>query len=161
MFSFMRFRHLLLAVCLAGATAITAPVARAADASLMVHDAWVQFVPGAKAGAAYFMLMNHGGKPWQLTGAECDSFEKAELHVSRITNGVATMSPVAQVDLQPMKSVKFEPGGLHVMLIGPKGELNDGATVEMRLVFSDGTKLPVKATLKKAGGSGGHSDHKH
>lgn len=161
MLSFTKFRHLALAAVFAGAAVIAAPAAEAADNSLMVHNAWVQFVPGSKVAAAYFSLMNHSNQARQLTGAECDSFEKAELHVSRVANGVATMAPVAQVDLPPMKTVKFEQGGLHVMLIGPKGQLADGGTVEIRLVFSDNSKLPVTATIKKAGAGGDHSGHKH
>ena len=139
--------------------ALAAPSAQAAEDGLMVHDAWIQAVPAAKTpAAAYFTIMNSGKSSRQLVAAECDSFEKAELHVSRVTNGIATMEHVAQVDVPTKGSVKFAPGGLHVMLIGAKVPLAEGAKVDMRLVFADGTRLPVTAVVKTGGGaSKGHS----
>lgn len=144
--------------------ALTAGSALAAEEGLTVHDAWIQAVPAAKTpAAAYFTIMNSGSASRQLVAAESDSFEKAMLHVSRVTNGIATMEHVAQVDVPAKGSVKFAPGGLHVMLIGPKAPLAAGAKVNLRLVFADGTKLPVTAVVKAVGGGAhmGHMDHTH
>lgn len=160
MMSGMRIRQLMLAVAGLCAVLFGAPAVHAADNGMMIHDAWVQFVPGTKATAAYFSLMNHGNKSQELVGAECDAFEKAELHTTSIHDGVATMAPLAQVEVAAMKTVKFAPGGMHVMLIGPKGSLKDGDKVELRLVFGDGSKVSAMATLKQAG-TADHSEHKH
>lgn len=155
-----KLRQLMLAVAGMCAVLFGAAAVRAAGSGVMIHDAWVQFVPGTKATAAYFSLMNHGNKTQELVGAECDAFEKAELHTTNIHDGVATMAPLAQVEVAGMKTVTFAPGGMHVMLIGPKGDLKDGEKVELRLVFRDGSKVSAMATLKKAGAAD-HSGHKH
>lgn len=152
------FFRLLAAGVFVALAALTGTAAQAADDGLMVHDAWVQAVPAAKTpSAAYFDIMNSGKATRQLVAVESDGFEKVELHVSRVNNGVATMEHVAQVDVPAGKTVKFAPGGLHVMLTGPKAPLADGAKVDLRLVFADGAKLPVTAVIKAAGGaSKGH-----
>ncbi len=125
----------------------------------MVRDAWIQAVPAAKTpAAAYFTIMNTSSDARQFVAAECDDFEKTALHVSRVSNGVATMQHVAQAHVPAKGSVKFAPGGLHVMLIGPKAPLTEGAKVKLRLVFADGTKLPVTAVVKAVGG-GAHERH--
>lgn len=146
MWSSMGIRRAAVACVIAVSTLFAASIAKAED--LKVEGAWVQFVPNAKTLAAYFTLAN-ASEARQLIAAECADFEKTELHITRVNNGIATMETVAQLDIPAKGKVAFEPGGLHVMLIGPKGALADGGKVDVTLVFNDGTKLPMTAVLKK------------
>jgi periplasmic copper chaperone A len=152
MWSSMGMSRTAIACVMAMSALFAASIAKADD--LKVENAWVQFVPNAKTLAAYFTLTN-AGEARQLIGAECAGFEKTELHVTRVNNGVATMETVAQLDVPTKGKVSFAPGGLHVMLIGPKAALAEGGNVDVTLVFNDGTKLPMTAVLKK--GAKGHA----
>lgn len=129
--------------------------AQAADNNIKVEDAWIPMAaPSIKVHAGYFTIKNGGDTAQELVAAECDSYEKAELHISRVTDGVATMDHVAQVAIPAHGDVKFAPGSLHVMLVGAKAPLAEGAKVELRLVFADGSKVPVSAVVKKGGDAG-------
>jgi hypothetical protein len=133
-----------------------------AQETLELTEAWIRLAPpSARMHAGYFKLANGGKDARHLVGAESPQYEKVELHASRITGGVATMEPVAQVEVLPGRSVSFAPGGLHLMLIGPKAPQKAGGSVPLTLSFSDGSKISVSAIVKRDGSGGGHHHHGH
>jgi len=103
--------------------------------------------------AAYFTVSNGGDKPATLAAVSIDAAESAEMHET--TGG--TMAPLKSLDIKGGESVKFEPGGKHVMAFGIKPDLSPGSTVEITLTFADGDKLSAPLKLD-APGSGG-MDH--
>ncbi|MGE3627831.1 MAG: copper chaperone PCu(A)C [Hyphomicrobiales bacterium] len=156
----------LLTAAILGACIMMAPAARAGG--LEVRDAWIGLAPPVmKVHAGYFTVINSGGAERHLVGVESSAYGNAMLHVSREVNGVATMEHVHRVTLSPGKTVTFAPGGLHVMLMGPKQTQVEGASVPIMLVFEDGEKVPATATVRRsaagAGGMdhGGHAAHQH
>jgi len=129
-----------------------------AQERLELTDAWIRLAPpSAHHHAGYLTLVNGGKDARQLVGAASPDYAKVELHASRVSGGIATMEPVAQVEIAAGQSVKFAPGGLHLMLIGPKAPQKEGASVAFTLSFADGSTLAGKATVKRDGGGG----HKH
>lgn len=70
------------------------------------------------------------------------------IHETTMQNGVSRMRPHESLVIAPGKTVKFEPGGLHVMLHGLTQALAPGKTVPLRLRLSDGTSLEVVATVR-------------
>jgi copper(I)-binding protein len=137
-----------------------------AEGGIRVSDAWVRAAPSVvQVHAAYLTISNHGSNTRQLVGVESRDYAKVELHASQVTNGVATMAPVAQVEIAAEQAVRFAPGGLHLMLIGPKTAPPPGGEVSLTLVFDDGTRLPVSASVRQdaAGpvkGRQGHGQHR-
>ncbi|MGI9386779.1 MAG: copper chaperone PCu(A)C [Methyloligellaceae bacterium] len=122
-----------------------------AEDGLKISKPWVRLAPpNMKAHAAYFTLENTTGSNRFLVSVESGSYDRAELHMSRMTDGIATMSRVEQVDLAPRTSAAFEPSGLHVMLIGPKSPQVEGAKVPLMLLFRNGEKVSVDAIVKKS-----------
>ncbi|MCS7002363.1 MAG: copper chaperone PCu(A)C, partial [Dehalococcoidia bacterium] len=79
--------------------------------------------------AAYFVIRNTGQQPDTLVSARADIANVTELHVTTITNNVARMQMVPQIEVPAGATVEFRPQGNHVMLIGVKGELKVGQTV--------------------------------
>ena len=129
-----------------------------ASSSITVADAWIRSAPpGMTVHAGYLTLNNPAASEISLTGASSASYEKVELHLSKVVDGIATMEKIAQVDIPAGKSVSFKPGGLHLMLIKPKGEMALGQKVPLELSFSDGSSLTVELEVKK----GGMPDMKH
>jgi hypothetical protein len=110
--------------------------------------------------AGYFTIMNHSGKSTQIVGASSDKFEKVELHKSVQEGGVAKMVAQASVKVDKHATVKFQPGGLHLMLINPKAQLKAGDEVNITLKLKKGDDLKMTAVVKK-GGSGQEHKHEH
>lgn len=130
--------------------------------NVKISDAWIRFAPPTvKAHAGYFQLDNAGAKERVIVGAQSPAYERVELHVSKVNDGIATMQKLEQVRVEPGKSLMFEPGGLHLMLIGPKEKQKEGESVSATLIFEDGSKVALTAIVKKSGMSHGKMKHGH
>lgn len=136
---------------------VMAPDISAESGSVEVTDAWIRLAPpGVKVHAGYLTVSNAGAEERFLVAVESPAFSKAEMHISREKNGVATMEHLAQVTIPSGKSVTFAPGGLHVMLTGPKGNPAEGAAVPLTLVFRNGDRIVTRAVIRKRAGMDGH-----
>jgi len=133
----------------------------AADAHLMIMDPWIREAPpNSKMLAGYFTIMNHSGKSAEIVGASSDKFEKIELHKTVHEGGVAKMKAQSSVEVGKHATVKFQPGGLHLMLINPKAQLKAGDKVDINLKFKKGGDLKMTAVVKKGSAKQEHS-HEH
>jgi copper(I)-binding protein len=113
-----------------------------------VDAAWVRAAPpGADMLACYMTLHNDGRVPAVFRSAQSDAFGSVELHRTSVANGVSSMRPAGDQPIPPRGSLRFEPGGLHLMLMQPKRALKVGDAVRFRLHFADGTALDVVAMV--------------
>lgn len=113
--------------------------------------AWVRLgaVPGRPA-AAYLNI--HGGEtPATLIAITTDVAVKAELHQSMRRGTMASMMPLAKVEIPAEGVVKFEPGGRHVMFFDMNPGIKPGSTITLTLTFSDGTRILQDAGVIGAG----------
>jgi periplasmic copper chaperone A len=62
------------------------------------------------------------------------------------------MSDVASVDVAAGATVKFAPGGYHLMCMKPGPTLQIGAKVPVTLDFGDGTKVVADFAVRNAAG---------
>lgn len=125
-------------------------VARADGDKAKIMDPWVRSAPPAmKMHAAYFVLMNPTGKPVDLVGADSPQYAMAELHLSKVEGGVATMVKQDQISIPANGTLAFAPGGFHVMLMHPRKPIRTGDTVDITLTFADGSSIAVKAPVRK------------
>lgn len=132
----------------------------AADRELMIHDPWVREAPpNAKVLAGYMSIMNHAKQSATLVGASSPQFEKVELHRTMTEKGMAKMVAQDSIEIPGGKTVNFEPGGLHIMLINPVKPLKVGDKVELTLKFREGGTMKVSAIVKK--GNGHAEEHHH
>lgn len=157
----MSLRTTLRTVIAAFALLALPQAALAAPDGLKVSDAWVRFAPPVlKTHGGYFTLTNSGAEPQELIAATSTAYDRVELHESRVANGVATMQRLESIEVPAGGKVEFMPGGLHLMLIGPKAPLAEGASVPLTLSFRSGAEIAVEAkVLAKAPGAGGAADH--
>ena len=127
---------------------------------LEVTGGWVRHAPAsAQNHAGYLTLANAGATAQTLVAVESPAYAKVELHLSHVRGGIATMEPVAQVEIAPGQTVSFAPGGLHLMLIGPKAPMKLGSSVDLTLSFGDGSRLAARAVVRKDAASGHHHGH--
>jgi len=110
-----------------------------------VTHGWVRLPPvQGHPAAAYFEL--HGGPADEtLIDVASPVALRAEMHQSMSVNGMETMAPLKQVAVPAGKTVKFEPGGRHVMLFGLEQSVKPGGTVGLHFVFADGKRLDYDA----------------
>jgi len=125
---------------------------RAQTPAVVAQDAWVrQPAAGRDVTAAYLVVENHGPAARAIVGASSDAAATLELHEMKIENGMMRMSPVDRIDVPAGGRAELKPGGFHIMIFGVKKPLEPGTTLPITLKLDDGSTLPVRATVRKAG----------
>ena len=139
----------------------TVSVALAGEA-ISVHAPWVREAPPNVPMAGYLELSNDSDQSRALVAATADGFANTMIHRTEFSDGQASMVHVDKVELAPNTRVRFEPGGLHIMLMRPQRRLSAGDVVMIRLEFDDGTFLDVAFPVRKAKDMpSGHSGDSH
>lgn len=125
-----------------------------AEPALTVREAWIPDAPPtSRVRAAYMELSNAGPGPVVVVGGSSPDFDAVEMHRTVQTGEGFRMAPQAELRLEPGEVLELAPGGLHLMLIGPRRELAAGDTVELALRLSEGD--PVRASLEVRGPASG------
>jgi hypothetical protein len=137
--------------------------AAAGEGPLAARDPWVaEAPPGATVMAAYLGLENQTDTDQVLVGVRSPAFESVEVHRSEVREGVARMVAVERLTIAPGATVRFEPGGYHLMLIAPRAPLRAGDRVSLTLVVEGGAEVPVSAIVRPLQPvAGEHSHHHH
>ena len=136
-------------LALAISTLLAAPPGWAAG--LTVTDAWSRSTPpGVSVGVAYFTLKNDTGKSDRLLKISSPVAEKVQVHRTEVLDGIARMREVAVLHVEAGETVKFEPNGMHLMLMGLKKPLVEGQAFELNLVFEVAGKRQVKVVVRKS-----------
>ncbi len=116
-----------------------------------VEGAWIREAPPvAKVMAGYLTIRNPAAEAVVLEGAESPLFDRIEIHRTGMKGGMASMERQQGVTIPARGQVKFVPGGLHLMLMGPKKPLVAGSTATITLRFKGGHTLPVQFTVRAA-----------
>jgi periplasmic copper chaperone A len=126
--------------------------ASAFAAPVTVSDGWFRALPANLPSGGYFTLHNGGTTPVTLTGASSPACGTLMLHVSETTNGMAAMKDVVSIPVAPGATLKFAPGGYHLMCMNPTPAMNPGATVPVTLQLAGGKTLVAPFAVKNAKG---------
>jgi copper(I)-binding protein len=137
----------LAALTLLASLAVASPLG-AQPPALVVQNAWVRATPGAQVAAAYLTLRNMGSSPVTVTGVKSPVAGYAMIHETTVQGGQSKMRPHEQLIVAPGTTVKFEPGGLHVMLHDLKQPLTVGQTVPLVITLAGGGTLQVTAAVR-------------
>ena len=124
----------------------------ASAAAVQVSDAWIRWLPANLPAAGYFTLRNTSAKEVSLTGAQSSACGMLMLHRSTESGGMGSMQDVTSVAVPAGGTVKFAPGGYHLMCMDPAPAIAPGATVSVTLSFSDGSKSQTRFAVKNAQG---------
>ncbi|TKD13871.1 copper chaperone PCu(A)C [Rhodobacter capsulatus] len=131
-----------------------------AGALTIIHPAIPAVMSGAQAAAGYFTIVNAGDSADRLTAVEVDFATMAMLHASETdAGGVTRMVDVAAVEVPAGATVKFAPGGLHVMFMGLSAPIAEGVLLPGTLVFDHAGKVPVEFMVTTAGKAPDMSGH--
>lgn len=133
----------------------------AGEAPVSIHDPWIREAPpGVPALAGYLAIENVANTPVVLRGASSPAFDSIMLHRTETEGGMARMTHESQIEIAPLATVQFAPGGYHLMLMGPKQPLKAGDQVEITLEFDGGLAVPASFAVRK-GETEEATEHNH
>jgi copper(I)-binding protein len=159
--------------CVALLSAVVAAPARAEEVrvgDLAITQAWSRATPGgARIAGGYLTVANKGSAADRLIGGSGDVAARIEVHEMSMKDGVMTMRALDKgLTIEPGKSVKFSPGGYHLMMFDLKSPLKQGDKVPVTLEFEKAGKVTVTLDVQgvgaqapaATGSSGGQMDMK-
>lgn len=120
---------------------------------ITISQPWTRAVgERALTAAGYMVLHNTGTTADRLLAASSPLARAVELHQSVNTDGIVRMRPLPDgIALPPGETVRIDPAGLHLMLIGPVGGFKPGAKVPLTLRFERGGEIAVELAVESAG----------
>ena len=129
---------LLIALIIIGGIFTACTEALGSSSGLQVKEVWAR--PGqAGSNSAIYFVIDNNGEGDTLLSATCEAAGITEMHMSKMDGDTMMMQPQENVPIPANEQVKFEPGGLHVMLMDLKNDVKAG------------DKLPITLTFEKAG----------
>src|SRR4029079_12729624 len=139
------------ALLVVAAAPACAQEARAGD--LVITQAWSRATPGgARIAGGYLTIENKGSTPDRLLRGTADVSGKVEVHEMAMNNGVMTMRELDKgLAIEPGKTVKLAPGGLHLMLMDLKSALKQGDKVPLTLEFEKAGKAALSLDMQGVG----------
>ena len=102
-------------------------------------------------GAVYFDMANAGTKDLMIRAAAVEGAGSTVLHQMGTWNRQPSMDEVFTVPLKAGETVKFEPGGLHVMANDLADTVTAGSQAEVTVTFVGGDKVSFPADVRAAG----------
>jgi periplasmic copper chaperone A len=124
----------------------------AAAAGVTIVKPWMRLIIKERPAAGYFTLRNDTDAAVTLTGASSSACGMVMLHQTKEENGVAKMLPVKKVVVAAHRSVRFAPGGYHLMCMKPQAAMVADRSVPVTLKFVDGKTLTAQFPVKGPGG---------
>jgi copper(I)-binding protein len=108
----------------------------------VIQQAWIRSAPpGAQTLAGYLVLKNACKASIKVVDVESKDFAMPMIHRSVVENGVSKMRDPGVLEIKPGASLKFEAGGLHLMLMQPLRTLKEDDKAGVRLVLADGRRI--------------------
>ena len=134
---------------------------------LLIEHPWARASIGpARSGVIYVTLINNGEQPDRLISASTPVAARAAVHTHIIQDGVMKMRPAGVLEVVPGEPTVFEPGGLHIMLMGLKAPLQEGTLFSLFLEFEEAGQVEVLVLVQEAAAMGSEKapaggGHKH
>ena len=123
---------------------------------LTIGHPWTRATPGgAKIGGGYLSVTNNGKTADRLLGGSLSIADHVELHEMKMDGAVMQMRPLPNgIEIKPGETVKFEPGGNHVMFVGLTAPLKEGELVKGQLKFEKAGTVDVEYKVDAVGAPG-------
>ncbi|WP_019954975.1 copper chaperone PCu(A)C [Yoonia vestfoldensis] len=110
------------------------------DTLVIDHPYALETVATAMSGAGYLTITNTGSAADRLLAVRAE-FPRVTLHATQTdAQGVTRMIQVEGIAIAPGETVRFAPGGMHVMFMGLDGD-----------PFEEGERIPATLVFEHAG----------
>jgi copper(I)-binding protein len=108
---------------------------------VVVDNARVRaLIQGQDKTVAYMDVQNRTDSAITLVGASAEPVRTFEIHTTRMDDGVMRMRRLQRVEIPAGNTVRFQPGGRHLMLFGVRSL---DAELTVQLEFADGAVREV------------------
>lgn len=101
--------------------------------------------------AIYFDLTNDGERGVAVRKVEVDGAGKTEVHATTEWDGKMEMGETGPQAVQAGDTLKFEPGGLHIMVFDLSSDLVAGSETAMTLTVAGGKSATFTVPIQAAG----------
>lgn len=118
--------------------------------SLNVTDVWAR--PGIAGGnSAVYLTISNPGRADAVLGAQSDAAAQVELHQTKMEqSGAMAMHHQESIAIPAGGQVKFEPGGLHVMLTNLRHDLKAGDAFSVTLKFQNAGERTLHVRVRES-----------
>ena len=116
--------------------------------SIEISNAWVRPAGKGMNSALYFDLKNNSSSEDVLYKVSFNTAELVQLHETLSKKGLMEMKEIKSLKINANQSIKFAPGGYHVMLIKLKKDLRTGNKIGFVFYFKKAGKINVSAYVK-------------
>ncbi len=114
-----------------------------------IINPWLRDMPAGVSNTAGFMtIKNDTGKPLFLEDVSLDWARMGMIHESKVVDGMAKMIHQDQIEINDQ--LEFQPGGLHIMVMGMKEPLDSTQTYNILLHFVGREPLAVPFEVRQA-----------
>ncbi len=146
----MKYRFLLTFLLVAAGLAAPGLAHDYRQGGIVVEHPWARASAGkmARAGAVYMVIENTGEAPDKLIAAATPAAKMASLHTTVMEDNVMKMRPVGALEVAPGEPTVLQPGGLHIMLMGLKKPLEEGASFPLALTFEKAGTIEVEVVVQ-------------
>lgn len=152
---------------LAGCGAAASDTAAEAPDPITVDEAWVKAAEDGMT-AAFGQITNTGEEDVTLTEVESSVSDDIELHQTSEdgTGGMSMEEKEGGFLIAAGDTLDLSPGGDHIMFMDFDGPLSAGDTVDLTLIFADGSEVEFDAQIRDFAGAeesydDDHSGHEH
>ena len=129
---------------------------------LTVTGAWARATPpGTTVAAVYLLIDNTAGEADRLLAISTDRAGSAEVHTIVHDGDLAMMRRVEPLHVGAGERILFEPGGIHVMLMGLKSPLAEGQSLTLVMNFERAGVRRVEARVMAATSAPQAAGHHH
>lgn len=121
--------------------------------ALKISTAWSRATPkGADVGGGYLTITNTGSTSDRLVSAQTSISTQVQVHEMKMEKGVMKMRMLdGGLEIKPGQTVKFAPGGYHMMFMGLKQPLKKGDHFKATLEFATAGKVEVDFKVEALG----------
>ena len=120
---------------------------------LNVDGGYVRLNANPDAPSAGYFTIHGGPEPVVLRGVTTDAAVRLEMHESVTQDGMARMKAIDTVDVPAGETIKFEPGGKHLMLWQINSQAIAAGKMTFTFIFSNGDRILADAVIQKSGGA--------
>ena len=156
----MFHRRALIAHFAAAAVCLATPAfaQQAATENLEITGGFARATPSlAKVGIA-FMTIRSLAEADRLVGYSTAACNRPEIHTHIENDGVMQMRQVDAVDVPAGGVAELKPGGFHLMMIDLNGQLVEGETLDLTLMFEKAGEVALQVPILAAGAMGPEMD---
>jgi periplasmic copper chaperone A len=120
---------------------------------LVIAHPWTRATPpGAPVAGGYLAITNKGGAADRLVAVSFAGASNVEIHEMKMDGDVMKMAELpGGLVIEPGATVRLEPGGFHLMLMGLSAQLTKGQTIKGALTFDKAGTIAVEFAVEALG----------